>query len=237
MHYSIPDLADFAFILAFFVLPAVFSPETGVITVPEAGNIPWMTILVYVLLVTYICIRYHLARKHAHADAQADRTSRTKMRGALIFFSNTAAALFLLMATNFLTTTLATNISGSAPVPSVTATVKTTADKLILVLWTMLLAAFEEYTYRWLLPTRLRFFLAESRPADAYTTTRKVLCEAVIICLFALAHRYMSWWAVLNAFFAGSILRISFFTSGSLYPGLIAHILYNLTVFYDILIL
>lgn len=235
MHYPFLDLTDFCFILILFVLPALFSPVTGSVTIPESGNIPWMTVLVYGLLVVYMIIRYHHAQKHTQTDHQKDTTAKGKSLKILTFFTSTVTTFLMLTFTNFIVTRIATDFSGFSPVPSVSATVETEADKLILVLWTILLATFEEFTYRWLLPVRLRSFWIERRPADAYTTTRKILCEAAIICLFALAHRYMGWWAVLNALLAGTILRTCFFKTGSVYPALIAHVLYNLTVFYGIL--
>lgn len=237
MHYPLIDLADFTFILGFFVLPSLFSSVSGNVTVPNASDIPWLTVIIYTALTVYMAVRY------SHSDK---KVQLYRAEGGNRFFSrmlhslnngviNTVTPFFCLLAGNFIVSRMASVSGGADALPSITVTVETTSDRLFLVLWTTLLAAFEEFTYRWLIPARLLSFWPDRRPKDEYTTTRKVLCELAAICLFALSHRYMGWWAVLNALIAGVVLRTNFFVSGSVYPALTAHILYNLTAFYGIL--
>ena len=237
MHYPLSDLADFAFILIFFVMPALFSSTSGNVTVPNAADIPWLTVIVYTALTAYMAIRYSHSDKEIRFYRPEGRNSRFSR--IFLFFNNSIVNIvtpfFCLLLSNFIVSRMASVSGGADALPSIRVTAETTADRLFLVFWTALLAAFEEFTYRWLIPSRLLSLWAERRPKDEYTITRKVLCELGAVCLFALSHRYMGWWAVLNAFIAGVILRTNFFVSGSVYPALIAHILYNLTAFYGIL--
>lgn len=240
MQYPIIDIADFAFILAFFVVPSLFSNGTGSVTIPDAEHIPWMTVAVYSVLVIYMMVRYHSTK---HDSMQKDNVSGKPSQGfvskAANFITRGVVSTFLtfiyLCLANYIISRLALTFGGMSSIPAIQVAATSFKDKIFLLFWTILLASFEEFTYRWLLPTRLLSLWALRRPEDAYTTTRKILCEIAVICLFALSHRYMGWWAVLNALIAGVILRTRFFISGSVYPAFIAHTLYNLTAFYGIL--
>lgn len=239
MHYPLINIADFAFILAFFVLPALFSTGTGNVTVPDAEHIPWLSVIVYSALTAYMIVRYHTTKHslsvYENDDGNAKGFAAKKLSRLCLWFVNSFTTLIYLCIANYIITKLALHSGGDTSLPEITVTAANTKDKLFLVFWTALLACFEEFTYRWLLPVRLRSFMLHGKPDDDYTVTEKILCEISIICLFALSHRYMGWWAVLNALIAGIILRTRFFISGSVYPALIAHILYNLIAFYGIL--
>lgn len=234
MHHILFDLAEFAFILIIFVIPGLFTPTTGTITLPDTENIPWLTVAVYAILVLYMMVRYHSSGKKLSESAAAPRSRKEKLSKAVQCFTQIFITYVYLSLTNLIVSKTADTF-GMPSINVISDGVDTRADKFFLVFWVFLLAAFEEFTYRWLLPARLRSLWVDRRPSDEYTTTRKVLCEAVIICLFALTHRYMNWWAVLNAFIAGIILRTRFFITGSVYPALIGHALYNMSAFYGIL--
>lgn len=240
MQYPLIDIADFAFILAFFVLPALFSNGTGNVTVPNAENIPWLSVILYSALTAYMIVRYHTTKHSLTAYVDDDSGTHKGLAAKTLsrfsqWFVNTFTTLIYLFIANYIITKLAFRFGGNSSLPEITVTAANTADKLFLLFWTALLACFEEFTYRWLLPTRLRSFMLQGKPDDEYTVTKKMLCEIAAICLFALSHRYMGWWAVANALVAGIILRTRFFVSGSVYPALLAHFLYNLTAFYGIL--
>lgn len=234
MHYPLFDLAEFAFILILFVMPGLFAPSTGTITLPDSDSIPWLTVAVYGILVLYMMVRYHSSGNKQHSAGSAPRSGKEKFARATQFFTQTVLTYAFLSLLNLIVSKAADTF-GMQPINVISDGIDTRSDKIFLVFWVTLLAAFEEFTYRWLLPARLHELWDERRPEDEYTTTRKILCEAVIICLFALSHRYMNWWAVLNAFIAGIILRTRFFVTGSVYPALIGHALYNLSAFYGIL--
>lgn len=237
MHYPLPDLSDFAFILAFFVLPALFSPVSGSITIPTVENIPWLTVLLYSLLVAYMAFRYHTDVKcHTGVSFRLVKSRASSgFRAKAAYVILTICCYMLLILTDTLFSFLATQSGAQNAVPSVSVTAQNTADTLFLVFWTALLASFEEFTYRYLLPVRLRSFVSYCATCTRFRSVWLFICEAAVICLFALSHRYMGWWAVANALTAGIILRSGFFITGSVYPALIAHILYNLTAFYGIL--
>lgn len=230
MHYPLFDLSELFLILAFFVFPSLFSAPSESVSIPSSSDIPWLTVILYTLLVTYMAIRYHTAKKHSVVYGR-----KTKALSFLMYISSTLTTVLLLIAANFIVSKFASHYSGDSFQPDINVSAESLADNVFLVFWTALLASFEEFTYRWLLPERLISLWPVRLPEDSYTTTRKIICEAAVICLFALSHRYMGWWAVLNALLAGIILRTRYFISGSVYPALFAHILYNLTAFYGIL--
>lgn len=82
-------------------------------------------------------------------------------------------------------------------------------------------AFYEECLYRLYLPNALKKISARGGTKSIW------LCEAACVLLFAFAHRYQGLLALLNAFLAGIILRLSFIKSKSLWPPFFAHLSYN----------
>lgn len=240
MQYPILDLADFCLILTLFVLPAIFSAPGNSVNVPDASSIPVMTVVIYSVLVIYMAVRYHQSAKPSYISESADSGKKRSLAGRLLShisngFTQTFVTLISILISNTIISKLAVHYGNGSLIPAINVNVTTTADKAVLFFWTLLLASFEEFAYRWLIPARLRSLVLRNGKEDELTITKKALCELAVLCLFALAHRYMGWWAVLNAFLAGIIFRSRYFLSGSVYPALAAHTLYNLIAFYGIL--
>ena len=81
-------------------------------------------------------------------------------------------------------------------------------------------AYYEEVLYRLYLPAALGPFLGNARWA-------RLMNEALPLMLFALAHRYLGWAAVLNAACCGAVLRLCLRKTGGVATGTAAHFLYN----------
>lgn len=87
-------------------------------------------------------------------------------------------------------------------------------------------AANEEILYRFFLPESLVFFSGFAKNEK----TKKILAffsEILSAFVFALSHRYLGLFSVLNAFFAHGILRICFRKTGKLGINVLSHFLYN----------
>lgn len=99
-------------------------------------------------------------------------------------------------------------------------------------------AAFtEEIFYRFYLPSAFKknlkilsfgkFDSQKSKPIE-------IFIEIISVLIFAFSHRYLGLLAVLNAFFAGAILRFCLIKSKSVFIPTVAHFIYNLFVFFVI---
>lgn len=58
-----------------------------------------------------------------------------------------------------------------------------------------------------------------------------ILWEFLSICLFAFAHKYLGFPAVINAFFCGIVLRVLFIRTKSIWNCYFVHLIYNLLNF------
>ena len=82
---------------------------------------------------------------------------------------------------------------------------------------------YEEVIYRVYLPHAL-FTLLGAR--------FELLCEAAAVALFALAHRYLGFPAVVNSLFAGMILRRCYVKTGKVWTNVSAHAAYNIVMLF-----
>lgn len=83
-------------------------------------------------------------------------------------------------------------------------------------------AFYEEIIYRFYLSDFILNFLKTKK---IYI---KIIIEAFVLILFALAHLYSGWLSVLNAAIAHIILRLCYKFTGSIFPGVLAHFVYNI---------
>jgi len=94
---------------------------------------------------------------------------------------------------------------------------------ILLVILIFLLTSFsEEIIYRLYLPSFLHRFIKAPT----------VVLEAVPVLVFALAHRYMGYAPVINALFAGVVLRRCYVKSSSILTTFFAHFAYNVFMFF-----
>ncbi len=93
-----------------------------------------------------------------------------------------------------------------------------------------LLAVFyEEIIFRIYLPEESKNLLSKK------IKNKKIVCaftEPIIALLFAFAHRYLGWPAVINAFVAHLALRICYIKTENFFTILTAHFFYNLISFF-----
>lgn len=104
-------------------------------------------------------------------------------------------------------------------------------EQVSLILSVIIAALYEESLFRIFLPNALIELFELFSPVSHLSRQKKIcriIVEIAVICLFALAHRYLGLPAVLNALFCGIILRICFILTGSIFIPVIAHSAYNL---------
>ena len=105
-------------------------------------------------------------------------------------------------------------------------------EKSYVVLCLFVSALYEELLYRQFLPDEAVCIISQSSKSGISPKFLRLATEIVIIAIFALGHRYLGLWAVVNALCAGVILRFFCIRTGSFLSGFIAHYIYNLIVFF-----
>ncbi len=97
---------------------------------------------------------------------------------------------------------------------------------------TLVLACFEELLFRYYLPERGAQFLSLFIKKNYRVCC--IVSELFALFCFAFAHRYLGFFAVLNAFFAGSLFRLTVKKTGTIISTCIVHTFYNfiLLLFY-----
>lgn len=94
-------------------------------------------------------------------------------------------------------------------------------------------AAFEECLYRLYLPESFQFLIENTKLKSKNARFYKIFqiaAEILCVLLFALAHRYLGILAVLNALFAGSVLR-RLAKQTNIICSWLVHSLYNCLIF------
>ena len=86
-----------------------------------------------------------------------------------------------------------------------------------------LAAFYEEVIYRLYLPEQLKRFFKNTQNK----ITQIYIPEIITIILFALGHKYLGIFAVINACIACVILRICYLKTKNIFAGTIAHFMYN----------
>ena len=88
-------------------------------------------------------------------------------------------------------------------------------------------AFYEEVLYREFVPKTL-YALLEGFSSDRGRIAIGIIVESFAVLVFAAAHRYMGFFAVLNALLCAIALRNCYVKTGGAYTGTIVHFLYNM---------
>ncbi|NLM01220.1 MAG: CPBP family intramembrane metalloprotease [Treponema sp.] len=93
-------------------------------------------------------------------------------------------------------------------------------------------ATYEEILYRFYIVNRLKYMISYVQNIKL-SKFLNIFAEIIAICLFALAHKYLGIFAILNAFFAAIYLRILIWkTNDNLLWNIVVHSLYNIIVIF-----
>ena len=219
---------DYFLILVFFVIPPIFT--TG--TAEYSAAAPVLALLIHAALCAYIICKIKFS-----TEKQPFRIDRKLILSRAIV---TFVALCMLIMNSFAwnaaaTVTAATGIFNTESSEIVKIVPEGAAEIAYTVLSLLIAALYEELLYRWFLPEEIKYiFSSDSTMSKSKQTakTLRILFEILIILLFALGHRYLGIWAVLNAFTAGCILRFICVRTDSVISGFIAHFAYNLLLLF-----
>lgn len=246
MHYQVRKLPEFIIFLCLFVIPALFQQEQHSVSAMEYNASSLTTIAVYSLFLTYLAVQYLRTRKNVSDTGEPESSGQNTVssgqscpewKNALRYVFITLALFLSLLINEHIWTRISSLLTGADQAPELTVSQKT-PDVLISILSVLILAIFEEFLFRWYIPVQLRSFLPLIfRNNEKTSRTSRIAAEILSVLVFASVHRYMGWWAAGHALTAGILLRISLVYGGSIIPGLIAHTLLNLNVFFGILLL
>lgn len=211
--------ADFFLIIAFFAIPPIFSSSQNIeqnieqISDQHAFSpaAPISTFLLQSALSLYILFKMKFGKKDIKS----------------FFFLSSFSILCLLL----LNATVWNFIAGFFSSSSQNEIKKIIPEDFWTIFYICLSlfvsALYEELLYRKFIPDETISFTLQDK-----SLLYRIISEILIILIFALGHRYLGVWAVLNAFTAGCILRFFCIRTGSFISGFIAHLIYNLIVFF-----
>ena len=197
---------DFLLILAFFAIPPIFNSGAS----SYSATMPIPALILQVALCVFIFIRTKVGKKDFKAFSS---------------FSFVVLLLFLFL--NAIIWNFAASFFSDAEETIQKIPPQGFLETSYTVLCLFISALYEEMLYRHYLPYETVSFDSKQK-----SLPYRVISEISIILIFALGHRYLGFWAVLNAFCAGVILRFFCIKTGSFISGFAAHFAYNLIVFF-----
>ena len=213
---------EFVVILLFFVLPPIVFVKTP--GAEQMAHFSWSTFALAALAGGLLW----QIRRGIHGNPRDDTDGRVRLWRVLM---DQAAALVTFGA--LIVVAIVFEVLGRF-VLSVPDTVRILPPETALgwtnvILGTVCAAFYEEVLYRLYLPDAIKVVCARKNTPPESTRAKRIsfLCEATAIVLFALAHRYAGFLAVLNAFLGGMLLRRCFVRTGALWTNVTAHTAYN----------
>lgn len=220
IHFILKDFAFFLLISAFFIVPPLCAG--GDSAQPFAEWTFPLPRLVYALAAAAILFAERRRENGipcaAHrADGVCSAAAALTGTGSfLLAFGQLCAAAALLELSAWLTGNAQSDISVALP---------DGAAQVCFCALNFALSAFcEEAVYRVYLPENLLKFTAYLSRSKGASLCAEILPAA----LFALSHRYLGAFAVINAAAAHIFLRLCFCKSRSVWPGTAAHFCYNI---------
>lgn len=201
------EIAIFLLILLFLVLPPLFAGSTPVIFV-------WSFPLNQLLLSSVaLCLFLFYHKK---------RNTKVNIFGFRIFFT-----LGLLFVSYLLLNFISILVHYTSPFDVDIPRPVSFLQWLFCILNFILAAFYEEVIYRFYLTDFLYDILIKINDVFNKKVTQVIL-EIITALLFAFAHSYMGFFAIINALIAHFVLRYTYKKSNSIIPGFIAHFIYNM---------
>lgn len=207
-HTLLSDIVVFLLIFFLFIVPPFFAAAiTSENPLFLNFKFPWYTLLLAIL--SGVILFFYYEKKEIKFPLIVFRILYTY---GLMF----ASALFCQF--------ISIAITGSNGVTAEIVVKPHGFTQWIFFLFNFLFSAFyEEVIYRFYFPDALLSLITWKKDFR----NSKLLCEILGLLAFAFAHQYLGWIAVLNAGIAHILLRICYKKTGKVWPGVIAHFLYN----------
>ena len=207
--------ADFFLIILFFAIPPIFSSGQNVEQISDqqafSPAAPLSTLLLRVALSVYILFKMKFGKKDFKSFS----------------FASTLSILCILLINAMLWNFIAGFFQSSSDDQLEKIVPEGFWSNFYIWLSLFVSAFYEEILYRKFLPDETASFDSQQK-----SLLYRIIVESLIILIFALGHRYLGVLAVLNAVFAGGVLRFFCVKTGSFLSGFTAHLIYNLIVFF-----
>lgn len=215
------NIVEILVVLVFFVFPSIFISSDK--SVNELPSFSIVQILYYSVLCAYFFIRSKMLNSSLFGNSEKSPKSK-KCKKVFRYVGFSLLTIIFLFANGVFWQ----KVSGLEQLPF------SFPNKLFdfaqLIVGLFVFAFFEESLFRFFLPLSAKSIFIKkiqtlSKQKQIFVN---LLIEAAIVALFSLCHRYLSLFAVANAFFAGLALRFLSKKMPSLFLCATVHFLYNL---------
>ena len=216
LHRFFGEIILFFSILVAFLLPPIFSQNQNF-----NSQFEWNFPLNQLLLGVFAFFVFIFEQKNSNNYSFTNNSKKFFTKKNIIITAITFLSLCFIV---FFLETIAFFLKSNNPQIS-----GAPLDKKIKIFFCLLnfifSAFFEEVIYRLYLPQQLKRFFSNIQNEKI----KKYIPELITIILFALAHKYLGIYAMINAFFACIVLRICYIKTQNIITNTIAHFLYNIT--------
>lgn len=213
------DFFIFLVILCFFLIPPFFSPQISENNSPFLQwHFPFQQ-MIYAFLSCFLYF-YYQKRNQKNDENKANRF----FRFPLIF---TFSVLFFFQLIFKFISIFHNEFSQNQNIinPQVIVLLPDSFISWVFCILNFLFSAFfEEVIYRFYTPEILKYLLNKIKSEKFIY----ILSEGFALVLFSISHYYLGFLSVFNAMIAHIILRICFNKSESIFPGFLAHFIYNI---------
>jgi len=221
IHSFVPEIFIFCIISYFFVIPPLFV-TTQMVQSLDFSIFSFQNLIHFILSIFLI-----LFYKNKSNTVYANLTNKRNFFNGILFFVCFCLICLNSLLFNFISETFTNSNQNNLIIVSK----PTSLVEYVICICNLFFAAFfEETIYRFYLPSfmlALCFKLIKKENDDKNYTLLKILIESFVMLIFALSHRYLGIFSVLNAIIAHIILRLTFIFSKNIFCSTLAHFLYN----------
>ena len=214
LHRFFFEILVFFAIFIALILPPITNVQRDTLL-----QFQWNFPLNYIFLgiIAFFIYPYEVYKKKQNelSNEKSNNKIKTFILATIFTFISLFFVAFVLESIAFLTKQNQQNVT-IFPINSKT-------DLFYCILKFCLAAFYEEVMYRLYLPEQLKRFFKNTQNK----ITQIYIPEIITIILFALGHKYLGIFAVINACIACVILRICYLKTKNIFAGTIAHFMYN----------
>lgn len=215
-HYFYIDLALFFSVFFIFILPCILNNSPADFS---DWKFPWLQLL-WLISAAFICFLEIRLQKNDGTVISIIKPNRFAFLPCSLTFIGLIVFSGILQLAAYKAGTSSINEAVSFPA--------CTKELIFCILTFLFSAFFEELIFRFYVPAALSGLLKKIHAGKKFYPAAEIFTAVV----FALCHRYMGFFSVLNALFAHFLLRFCFKKTGSIFCSSLTHFLYNITVLF-----
>lgn len=216
LHRFFFEILVFFAIFITLILPPITNVQRDTLL-----QFQWNFPLNYIFLgiIAFFIYSYEVYKKKQNelSNEKSNNKIKTFILATIFTFISLFFVAFVLESVAFLTKQNQQNVTISS--------INSKKELFYCILKFCLAAFYEEVLYRLYLPEQLKRLLKNTKNK----ITQIYIPEIITIILFALGHKYLGIFAVINACIACVILRICYIKTQNIFASTIAHFLYNFT--------